>query len=76
MVGFGSNLFAISPPLARRNVSSLYVGQILVHGESTGTNCVESAGIGAAFTSKRYLSVTFENLSRKWNIGLETAKRT
>ena len=69
-------LFAISPPLACRNVSSLYVGQILVHDAPTGTTRAGGAGIGAALTSKRHSSVTFENLSRKWNIGLETAKRT
>ena len=71
-----AHLFAISPPLACRNVSSLYVGQILVHDAATGTNRAGGAEIGAAFTSKRHSSVTFENLSRKWNIGLETAKRT
>jgi hypothetical protein len=71
-----AHLSAISPPLACRNVSSLYVGQIHFQDAPTGTNCAESAGIGAAFTSERHSSVKFENLSRKWNIGLETAKRT
>jgi hypothetical protein len=35
-----------------------------------------SAGIGATFTSKWHSSVIFENLSRKWNVGLETATHT
>ena len=68
-----THLFAISPPLARRNVSLLFVQQILVHDAPTGTN---GAGIGATFTSERHLSMTFESLSQKWNIGLETAKCT
>jgi hypothetical protein len=33
-------------------------------------------GISATFTSEQHLSVTFEDLTRKWNIGLETAKQT
>jgi hypothetical protein len=68
--------FAISPPLAYRNVSLLHVGQIIIHGAPAGMNCAENAGIGAASTSERHSSVTFENLSRKWNIGLETANCT
>ena len=71
-----AHLLAIPPPLACRNVSSLYVGQILVHDAPTGTTRAGGAGIGAAFTSERYSPVTFENLCCKWNIGLETAKRT
>ncbi len=51
-----THLFAISPPLACRNVSLLYVQQILGHNAPTGTN---SAGIGAMFTSERHSSVTF-----------------
>jgi hypothetical protein len=35
-----------------------------------------TCGISATFTSKQHSSVTFENRSRKWNIGLETAKQT
>ena len=66
-------LFAISPPLACRNVYLLFVQQILVRNAPTGTN---SAGRGATFTSKRHLSVTFENRSQKRSFGLETAKRT
>ena len=62
---------AISPLLDCQCVSSLYSGKILVHGVPTGTTT-----ISAAFTSERHSSVNFENLSQKWNIGLETAKRT
>ena len=62
-------LSAISPSLDCRYVSSLYSGQILVYGAPMGT-----ATISAAFTSERHSSVNFENLSRKWNIGLETAQ--
>ena len=68
-----THLSAISPSLDSRCVSSLYARQILVHDAPTGTG---SAVIGATFTSERHSAVTFENLSRKWNIGLETAKRT
>ena len=32
--------------------------------------------ISATITSERHSTVNFENLSRMWNIGLETAKRT
>ena len=65
-------LSAISPSLDCRCVlSSLYSSKILVHGAPTGT-----ANISAALTSERHSSVNFENLSRKWNIGLETAKCT
>ena len=38
-----AHLFAISPPLACRNISSLYVRQILVHDAPTGTNCAGRA---------------------------------
>ena len=68
-----THLSAISPSLDSRCVSSLYARQILVHNAPTGAG---SAAIGATFTSERHSAVTFENLSRKWNIGLETAKRT
>jgi hypothetical protein len=62
---------AISPSLDCRCVSSRYSGNILVHGAPMGT-----ANISAAFTSERHSNVNFENLSRKCNIGLETAKCT
>ena len=62
-------LSAISPSLDCRCVSSFYSTAILVHGAHTGT-----ANIRAAFTSERHSSVNFENLSPKWNIGLETAR--
>jgi hypothetical protein len=62
-------LFPTSDP---RCVSSLYRHAILVHAALPGTY----GGISATITSERHSSVTFENLSRKWNIGLETAKRT
>ena len=68
-----TQLSAISPSLDSRCVSALYVSQILVRDAPTGTR---GAGIGATLTSERHSSVTFENLSPKWNIGLETAKRT
>ncbi len=68
-----THLSAISVSLDCRNVASLYAREVLVHDAPTGTH---SAGIGAILTSERHSSVTFENLSRKWNIGLETAKRT
>ena len=58
--------FAASP-------RSSYASQILVHVAPTGTT---GANIGARLTSERHSSVTFENLSGKWNIGLETAKHT
>jgi hypothetical protein len=69
-------LTAISLALDSRCVSSLYANAVLVHGALTGTIHAESAEISATFTSERHSSVNFENLSRKWNIGLETAKRT
>ena len=68
-----THLSTISPSLDSHCVSSLYARQILEHNAPTGTG---SAAIGATFTSERHSAVTFENLSRKWNIGLETAKRT
>ena len=71
-----THLFAISPPLPCRNVSLLYVGQIPVLDAPMGKTLAGNAGIGAAFTSKRHLSMTFKNLTCKWNIGLETTKRT
>jgi hypothetical protein len=67
-------LSAISPVLDSRCASSLFANAVLVHGALTGTRA--DACISAAFTSERHSSVNFENLSRKWNIGLETAKRT
>jgi hypothetical protein len=62
-------LFPTSDP---RCVSSLYGHAILVHAALQGMY----GGISATITSERHSSVTFENLSCKWNIGLETAKRT
>ena len=56
---------SIFPTSDSRCVPSLYANTILVHDALTGT-----------FTSERHSCVTFENLSRKWNIGLETAKQT
>jgi len=69
-------LAAISLALDSRCVSSLYANAVLVHGALTGTTNMENAEISATFTSERHSSVNYENLSRKWNIGLETAKRT
>ena len=69
-----THLSAISPSPDSRCVSALYISQILVRGAPTGTR--SAAGIGATLTSERHSSVTFENLSQKWNIGLETAKQT
>jgi hypothetical protein len=65
-------LLAISPVLDSRCGFSLYANAVLVLGARTGTHTEMSA----AFTSERHSSVNFENLSRKWNIGLEMAKRT
>ena len=67
------HLSAISPSYDYRYVSALYASQVLVDVTPTGT---KGKSIGATLTSERHSSVTFENLSRKWNIGLETAKRT
>jgi hypothetical protein len=53
-------------------MSSLYANAILMHYALTATH----GGISATFTSEQHLSVTFEDLTRKWNIGLETAKQT
>jgi hypothetical protein len=66
---------SIFPNSDLRCVSSLYVNTILVHDALTGTHG-GITGISATFTSERHSSVTFENRSCKWNIGLETAKRT
>ena len=71
-----THLSAILPSLDSRCISSLYAGrQILMHDAPTGTG---SAATCATFTSEWHSAVTFENrpLSQKWNIGLETAKRT
>jgi hypothetical protein len=65
-------LFAISPTLDCRCIGALYSHAVVVPGALPGT-CVD---ISATFTSERHASVNPENLSRKWNIGLETAKRT
>ena len=65
-------LSTISPTLDSRCVFTLYVNAVLVPDALTGTNST----ISATFTSERHSSVTFENLSRKWSIGLETAKKT
>ena len=67
------HLSAISPSFDCRYVSAPYASQVLVDVAPTGT---KGGAIGAMLTSERHSSVTFENLSRKWNIGLETAKRT
>ena len=65
-------LSAISPILGSRCAFSLYSKVILVADALTGTD----GNISATITSERHSSVNFENLSRMWNIGLETAKRT
>ena len=65
------HLSTISPSFDCRCVSALYASQTLVDVAPPGTN---GAAIGARLTSERHSSVSFENLSRKWNIGLETAK--
>ena len=65
-----TGIFPTSDP---RCVSSLYANAVLVHDALPGTH----SGISATFTSERHSSITFENRSRKWNIGgLEMAKRT
>ena len=65
-------LSAISPILDSRCAFSLYSKAILVAGALTGTD----TNISATITSERHSSVNFENLSRMWSIGLETARRT
>ena len=65
-------LSTISCALDPRCLSSLYVQAITVHDAPTGT----VHGIGATFSSERHSSITAENLSRKWNIGIDTAKKT
>jgi hypothetical protein len=65
----------IFPTSDSRCVSSLYANTILVHDALTGTHGGTS-GTSATFTSERHLSVTYENLSCKWSIGLKTAKQT
>ena len=67
-------LCAISPTFDCSAVFSLYSDAILVPDAPTGTH--GTSHISATFTSERHSSISFENLSRKWQIGLETAKRT
>ncbi len=66
---------SIFPTSDSRCVSSLYANAVLVHDALTGTHG-STSGISAAFTSERHSSVMVENLSCKWNIGLETTKQT
>jgi hypothetical protein len=66
---------SIFPTSDKRCVSSLYVNALLIHNALTGTHGGISR-ISARFTSERHSSATFENVSRKSNIGLETAKQT
>jgi hypothetical protein len=54
-------------------VSSLYANAVLVHDALTGTHS-STSGISVTFKSERHSSAMFENLSCKWNIGLEKAK--
>ncbi|KAI2500467.1 Reverse transcriptase (RNA-dependent DNA polymerase) [Fragilaria crotonensis] len=68
----GTMLSTISCALDPRRISSLYVQAITVYAAPTGT----VSGIGATFSSERHSSITAENLSRKWNIGIDTAKKT
>ena len=63
---------AISPLLNFSYVSFHYSAAVLVHGNLPGTH----GNVSATFTSERHVKVNFENLSRKWQIGLNTAKRT
>ena len=66
---------SIFPTSDSRCMSSLYANAVLVHDALTETQGSKS-GISATFTSERHSSVTLENLSCKWNIGLETTKQT
>ena len=65
-------LSTISCALDPRCLSALYTQAITLHDAPTGT----VHGIGATFSSERHSSITAENLSRKWNIGIDTAKKT
>ena len=73
-------LSQISETFDYRRLATLYSTAITVSVPSTGT--VSSglsslnANIAATVTGERHSSVSPENLARKWNIGLETAKRT
>ncbi len=67
-----SVLSQISASFDFRRLSALYSSCVAVSAAPTGT----TRAIAAAVTGERHSSVTPENLSRKWCIGIETAKRT
>jgi hypothetical protein len=66
---------SIFPTSDSRCASSLYANAVLMHDALTGTHG-STGGISATITSEQHSSVTFENLSCKWNISHEMAKQT
>ena len=68
-------LSLITPALDPRRLSSLYHSSAVnVTAAPAGTD--RDRDTYATITSERHSSITPENLARKWNIGLDTAKRT
>jgi hypothetical protein len=61
----------ISPVYNTRALAALYSSTVRA-GTPTGT---ETGTVAATITSDRHTKVTPENLSRIWNVGLDTAKR-
>jgi hypothetical protein len=72
MLSFDGTPVGNLPLLDCHHVSSLYSAAVLVHGALQWTR----GNVRATFKSERHATVNFENLSCKWQIGLETAKRT
>jgi Reverse transcriptase (RNA-dependent DNA polymerase) len=69
----------VSESLDPRRLYSLYSSVITVSDASTGTNVAVSgitSNLAATITGERHSILTPENLARKWNIGLDTAKKT
>ena len=64
-------LATISPVYNTRALAALYSSTVRA-GTPTGT---EPGTVAATITSDRHTKVTPENLSRIWNVGLDTAKR-
>jgi hypothetical protein len=76
-----------STSLDPRLVYSLYASAITIPSPTTGTDVASRlsaydfpsempVSIAATVTGERHSSVTSENLARKWNIGIDTAKKT
>ena len=67
----------ISPSLDHRQLFTLYSTEVNVFDvHVAATHSYQSNVSSAMITGERHSSVTPENLSRKWSIGIETAKRT